>query len=251
MAKRSIVYFPARARTDLGAALATRFEAIRREFEVPKAFPAEVVAEAESAPARADLPQRDETVVPFVTIDPPGSMDLDQAMCIERQGDGYRVRYAIADVPAFVTPGGPMDEEARRRGQTIYCPDKRVQLHPSQLSEGAASLLPGEVRPAFVWDIALAADGEGTDVSVYRAMVRSVRRYDYEQVQRAVDDGSAEECLVLLKEVGGSGFSWSRSGAVPACRCPSKRWTRTATVVSRSRSVQCCPRRTGTPRSPC
>jgi exoribonuclease R len=202
MAKRSIVYFPARARTDLGAALATRFEAIRREFEVPKAFPAEVVAEAESAPARADLPQRDETVVPFVTIDPPGSMDLDQAMCIERQGDGYRVRYAIADVPAFVTPGGPMDEEARRRGQTIYCPDKRVQLHPSQLSEGAASLLPGEVRPAFVWDIALAADGEGTDVSVYRAMVRSVRRYDYEQVQRAVDDGSAEECLVLLKEVG-------------------------------------------------
>jgi exoribonuclease R len=201
MAKR-IVYHPAPARTDLGAAVAARFEAIRQEFEVPEAFPAEVLAEAESAASRAALPERDETDVPFVTIDPPGAMDLDQAMCIERQGDGYRVRYAIADVPAFVTPGGPIDEEARRRGQTIYCPDTRVQLHPSQLSEGAASLLPGEVRPAFVWDISLAADGEGTEVSVGRAMVRSVRRYDYEQVQQAIDDGSAEQCLALLKEVG-------------------------------------------------
>jgi exoribonuclease R len=187
MAKR-IVYHPAPARTDLGAAVAARFEAIRQEFEVPEAFPAEVLAEAESAASRAALPDRDETDVPFVTIDPPGAMDLDQAMCIERQGDGYRVRYAIADVPAFVTPGGPIDEEARRRGQTIYCPDTRVQLHPSRLSERAASLLPGEVRPAFVWDINLAADGEGTEVSVGRAMVRSVRRYDYEQVQQAIDD---------------------------------------------------------------
>ncbi len=58
------------------------------------------------------------------------------------------------------------------------------------------------MRPAFVWDITLAADGEGTDVSVYRAMVRSVRRYDYAEVQQAVDAGTAEDCLVLLKEVG-------------------------------------------------
>ena len=58
------------------------------------------------------------------------------------------------------------------------------------------------MRPAFVWDMTLAADGEGTAVEVYRAMVRSVRRYDYEQVQKEVDAGTAEECLVLLKEVG-------------------------------------------------
>ena len=58
------------------------------------------------------------------------------------------------------------------------------------------------MRPAFVWDLRLAADGEGTSVEVYRALVRSVHRYDYEQVQAAVDDGSAEECLLLLKEVG-------------------------------------------------
>lgn len=203
MAHRKIVYrCPEEGPTDVGAQLMRRFEAVRRELEVPMAFPSEVIAEAQRAITSADLPDRDETSVPFITLDPPGSTDLDQAMHIERQGDGYRVRYAIADVPAFVLAGGAIDDEARRRGQTVYCPDLRVQLHPSELSEGAASLLPDQVRPAFVWDMALAADGEGTEVSVYRAMVRSVRRYDYEGVQRAVDDGSAEEVLMLLKEVG-------------------------------------------------
>ena len=202
MAKRHIVFRPAPQPGGVAQQLAERFEAVRREFEVPDEFPPDVVAEAAAAAGAATLPGRDETDVAFVTIDPPGSMDLDQAMSIERRGDGYRVRYAIADVPAFVRAGGAVDTEARRRGQTVYCPDERIQLHPSELSEGAASLLPDEVRPAFVWDITLAADGEGTAVEVYRAMVRSVRRYDYEQVQKEVDAGTAEECLALLKEVG-------------------------------------------------
>ena len=202
MAQRKIVYRPAERPSEVGARLARRFQTIRKELEVPNEFPPEVLAEAEHAVASVDLPERDESALPFITIDPPESTDLDQAMYIERRGEGYRVRYAIADVPAFVRAGGAIDAEARRRGQTVYCPDTRVQLHPSELSERAASLLPGELRPAFVWDIVLAADGEGTDVSVYRAMVRSARRYDYEEVQRAVDDGSAEECLMLLKEVG-------------------------------------------------
>jgi exoribonuclease R len=202
MAQRHIVFRPAPQPGDVAQQLAERFEAIRREFEVPEGFPPDVVAEAAHAAGLAQLPDRDETSVPFITIDPPTSMDLDQAMSIERRGEGYRVRYAIADVPAFVRAGGLVDAEARRRGQTVYCPDERVQLHPSELSEGAASLLPEQVRPAFVWDMTLAADGEGTAVEVYRAMVRSVRRYDYEEVQRQVDAGTAEECLVLLKEVG-------------------------------------------------
>ncbi|ADU48556.1 RNB domain-containing ribonuclease [Intrasporangium calvum] len=202
MAKRHIVYRRAEPPSGPGAALLQRFEAIRDEFEVPEEFPADVLAEARGAAAAAQLPTRDLTDIPFITIDPAGSQDLDQAMHIERQGDGYRVRYAIADVPAFVTPGGPIDEESRRRGQTIYCPDKRVQLHPPEVSEGAASLLPDQVRPAFVWDLVLAADGEGIEVTVERALVRSVRRYDYAEVQRLVDDGSAEAVLKLLKEVG-------------------------------------------------
>ncbi|GAB3883688.1 RNB domain-containing ribonuclease [Terrabacter terrigena] len=202
MAQRHIVFRPATRPGDVARQLAERFEAVRRQLEVREEFPPDVVAEAGAAAANADLPERDETSVPFITIDPPTSMDLDQAMWIERDGAGYRVRYAIADVPAFVRAGGAVDDETRRRGQTVYCPDKRVQLHPGELSEGAASLLPDQVRPAFVWDIRLAADGEGTAVAVSRAMVRSVRRYDYEQVQKDVDAGSAEECLMLLKEVG-------------------------------------------------
>lgn len=202
MAKRHIVYRRAEPPGGAGVALVERFEAIREEFEVPAEFPSDVLAEATRAAASADLPTADATDIPFITIDPPTSMDLDQAMHIERQGDGYRVRYAIADVPAFVRPDGAIDAESRRRGQTIYCPDKRVQLHPTEISEGAASLLPDVVRPAFVWDMVLAADGEGVEVSLTRAMVRSVRRYDYDQVQRMVDDGSAEDVLLLLKEVG-------------------------------------------------
>jgi exoribonuclease R len=202
MAQRKIVYRPAPKPGDEGAQLVRRFDAVRDEFDVPRAFPAEVEAEARAVLSHADLPSRDQTAVPFVTIDPASSRDLDQALHIERDGDGYRVRYAIADVPAFVAAGGAIDEESRRRGQTIYCPDRRVPLHPTALSEDAASLLPAQVRPAFVWDITLAPDGEGTAVSVRRALVRSVRRYDYDEVQRLVDDGSAEEVLLLLREVG-------------------------------------------------
>jgi exoribonuclease R len=202
MPSRHIVFRPAPTPGDVAQALTTRFEEIRREAQLPDGFPADVVAEAAAAAGSAALPERDETAVPFVTIDPPGSMDLDQALHLERSGDGYRVRYAIADVPAFVRAGGAVDAEARRRGQTVYCPDERVLLHPKELSEGAASLLPDQVRPAFVWDIRLDADAESTAVQVFRAMVRSVRRYHYAEVQDAVDDGSADEVLLLLKEVG-------------------------------------------------
>ena len=205
MPQRQIRLAPADATTSesLREALLARFTAIRAELEVSEDFPPEVTAEAETvAGAPLDLPDRDETAVPFFTIDPATSMDLDQAMHLERDGDGYRVRYAIADVPAFVAPGGAIDGEARRRGQTIYCPDKRVPLHPTVVSEGAASLLPGEVRPAFVWDLRLDAEGEGTSAEVYRAMVRSVERFDYTSVQGQVDAGTTDERWVLLREVG-------------------------------------------------
>jgi exoribonuclease R len=178
------------------------FDEVRSELKVPGDFPPDVIAEARAVAAAAALPERDETAVPFLTIDPPGSMDLDQAMHIERAGKGYHVRYAIADVPAFVKPGGAIDVEAFKRGQTIYAPDRRTPLHPEQLSEDAASLLPGQVRPAFVWDMQLQPDGDATSIDVYRAMVSSKSRLDYSEVQRAVEGGTADERLSLLKEVG-------------------------------------------------
>ena len=184
------------------AQLGSVFDAVRAELKVPGDFPPEVIAEARAVAGAAALPTRDETAVPFLTIDPPGSKDLDQAMHIERSGKGYRVRYAIADVPAFVKPGGVVDVEAFKRGQTIYAPDRRTPLHPEQLSENAASLLPGEVRPAFVWDMQLDSDGDGTSIDIYRAMMSSKDRLDYAEVQGAVDLGTADERLSLLKEVG-------------------------------------------------
>ena len=191
--------------------LTRAFDAVREELKVPGPFPPDVLAEAEAVAGSAELPQRDETALPFLTIDPSGSMDLDQALLIERVGKGYRVRYAIADVPAFVRPAGAIDIEARRRGQTIYAPDHRTPLHPEVLGEGVASLLPNQVRPAFVWDMHLDPDGEGTAVEVYRSMVSSKRRLDYAQVQEAVDDARAEECLILLKEVGERRMSLERA----------------------------------------
>ena len=144
----------------------------------------------------------DETEIPFVTIDPPESMDLDQAMHLERHGDGYRVRYAIADVAAFVPPGGAMDAEAHARGQTFYAPDGDARLYPPAVAEGAASLLPGQDRPAVLWTMDLDETAEGVSVDVRRTRVRSRSKLDYAGVQRAIDDGTAEGSLALLPEIG-------------------------------------------------
>ncbi len=157
---------------------------------------------AAQAAAAPDLPREDHTDLPFFTIDPAGSTDLDQAMLLERDGAGFRVRYAIADVPAFVAPGGPVDLEARRRGQTLYAPDRRTPLHPPAISEDAGSLLPGAVRPAFVWDLRLDGEGELRGADVRRAMVRSADRLDYDTVQAQVDAGGADERIELLGEIG-------------------------------------------------
>ncbi|MFJ7072889.1 RNB domain-containing ribonuclease [Streptomyces sp. NPDC098781] len=175
---------------------------LRNELGVPEGFPPEVLAEAEHRAKAPALPSHDATDIPFLTIDPPTSTDLDQAMHLSRQGTGYRVRYAIADVAAFVVPSAALDREAHRRVNTLYFPDLRIPLHPESLSEGAASLLPGQDRPAVLWTIDLDADGRTLAVDVRRALVRSRVKLDYAGVQKEIDDATAEEPLALLKEVG-------------------------------------------------
>src|SRR5437763_10831513 len=147
--------------------VAEGFDAIRREAGVELECPPEVVAEASGAAAASGRGGAGERLdLPFVTIDPPGSRDLDQALHIARRGDGWTVRYAIADVAAFVRPGGAVDLDAHVRGVTVYAPDAKAPLHPVVLSEGAASLLPGEWRPAVVWTLELDARGELARCSV-------------------------------------------------------------------------------------
>jgi exoribonuclease R len=178
------------------------FAAIRAEFDVPEEFPPAVLAEAERRAAEPPLPELDATDVPLVTLDPVGSRDLDQAVHLAARGDGYRVSYAIADVGGVVVLGGAIDAEARRRGQTLYSPDRRTPLHPPVLSEGAASLLADQLRPAVLWTIDLDADGEPVRVDLRRARVRSRAQLNYPAVQAQADAGTLPEPLALLPEVG-------------------------------------------------
>ena len=177
---------------------------LRSELEVPDGFPPDVLAAAEvgaKAPAAAD--RVDRTDLELVTIDPEGSMDLDQAVHIAKNGDGYTVHYAIADVAAWVEPGGPVDAETHRRGQTFYAPDQRAALHPPALSESAASLLAdGKPRPALLWTVELDAAGGQTSSHVERSLVTSRARLSYTEVQHDLDSGEATDSLHLLEIVG-------------------------------------------------
>jgi exoribonuclease R len=181
------------------------FAAVREEFALPAGFPTAVLAEATAAAAARPGPgpdRLDATDVALVTIDPPGSKDLDQALGVVRRGDGFRVHYAIADLGAFVVPGGALDGEVRHRGQTVYLPDGSVPLHPPLLSEGAASLLPDGPRPAVLWRIDLDGAGEPVAVDVRRAVVASQARLDYAGVQADVDEGRLHPAIAALPELG-------------------------------------------------
>jgi exoribonuclease R len=185
---------------------------IRQEQDVPGPHTPGVVAEAESAALRVLVAlgsdgRRDARDVEFVTVDPPGSRDLDQALHLSRRGDrgpggGWRVRYAIADVAAFVVPDGLVDIACWARGLTYYLPDGRAPLHPEALGEGAASLLPGQDRPAVLWTVDLDGDGAVVASTVERVIVRSRAQLTYEDAQAAIDAGTAPESLRLLREVG-------------------------------------------------
>ena len=176
--------------------------AIDEELGLPGEFPPEVRAEAVESAGSPRLPELDRTDIPFVTIDPASARDLDQALHIERRGSGYRVHYAIADVAAFVRPGGAVDEEAHRRGETLYGVGAKIPLHPPVISEDACSLLPDGDRPALLWTIDVDGGGEGTGVRVERAMVRSRAKLSYDGVQADLDAGRADPVFGLLREVG-------------------------------------------------
>jgi exoribonuclease R len=179
------------------------FSALRRELNLPTQFPLAAQREADEAAAAPPRPAVDRTDIPFVTIDPATSRDLDQAMCLlRRPGGGYRVHYAIADVAAQVRPGGQLEAETWRRGQTIYLPDGKVPLHPETLSEGAASLLPDVDRAAVVWTIDLDSDGATVAVELERARARSRAKLDYLGVAADAEAGRLAEPIALLPEIG-------------------------------------------------
>jgi exoribonuclease R len=201
--------------------LAKGLAAIRATAAVPSHFPVDVESAAEKAAGEPRLPDLDRTDLELITIDPAGSRDLDQALHIARGPSGeFVISYAIADVAAFVRPGDPIDLEAHRRGMTLYAPDCRTPLHPAVLSEGAASLLPNEVRPALLWTITLNHRGQTIAAEVARARVRSRAQLSYVQAQVEIDTASPRQALGLLKLVGQWREIWERDRGGVSLKLP-------------------------------
>lgn len=170
---------------DPGHALGPGLAAIRAQFQVPDAFPPDVLAAAGEAAKRAPTAHADRTGRPFVTLDPAGSTDLDQAFAIERSGGDLLLHYAIADVAWFVDDGSPLDLEAWKRGETQYLPDGKANLYPPVLSEHAASLMPDGPRPAVIFTTRVNAAGDAVLDGVERAVILSRAKLAYETVQPA------------------------------------------------------------------
>lgn len=205
------------------------FGAIREEYELPAAFPDAVEEEASGCVDRFDEGRVDATELPFVTIDPTGAMDLDQAVHLERTDHGFLLSYAIADLGAFVVPGGAIDQEARRRGQTIYLPDGTVPLHPRILSEDRASLVAGEDRPAVLWQIEVDADGTLRRARVRRAIVRVRERLEYRGVQDLVDrDTVLPEAIDALPSFGAARAKQAYARGAVELQIPTQELSRTA-----------------------
>ncbi|MEQ8717882.1 MAG: RNB domain-containing ribonuclease [Acidimicrobiales bacterium] len=191
-------------------ALEAGFKAIRAELRVPTRFPNDVADAAASAasegprmpPGAERSTRRDARDLPLISIDPAGSLDIDQAVAARRVGGGYRLWYAIADPAAFVTPGGIIDAETHARGVTLYSPDRRTPLHPEVLSEKIASLFPGTDRPAVLWTFDLDADVGVRGVHVERATVRNRRAVGYREAQNLLDSGGADDALSAVATIG-------------------------------------------------
>jgi exoribonuclease R len=203
--------------------LAESLAELRESLGFPSDFSAVALDEANRMAAHATANATelvDLRSIEFCTVDPEGSTDLDQALAIASEGDGFVVHYAIADVPSVVSPGGNLDAASRERGQTVYAADGRIPLYPTVLSEGAASLLPGQDRRAFVWRFRLDAAGSVLETRLERATVSSVRQWSYQDAQSAIDHGTAPESLRLLPLVGAARIEQERARGGASLNAP-------------------------------
>jgi exoribonuclease R len=171
-----------RSLRDTTHALDSGLAEIRTQFEVPAGFTRDVLAAAAAAARRDPTDHTDRTDVPFVTLDPASSTDLDQAFTITAAGDDLVLQYAIADVAWFVHDGDAVDTEAWERGTTLYLPDGKAGLYPPVLAEAAASLLPDGPRPAVVFHVRLSPDGTATLDGAERAIIRTRAKLAYDAV---------------------------------------------------------------------
>lgn len=169
---------------------------IIREFELPDVFPEDVLAAAHRSAAAFDEavpPDRvDMTDRTIITIDPADARDFDDAISLDRLDNGHWVLGVhIADVAHFVPAGEAVDREARRRGTSVYLPDRVLPMLPETISNSVASLQPGRARLAKTALIEFTADAQRVGASFHSTVIRSTRRLDYDQVDRLLADPAA------------------------------------------------------------
>ncbi|MFZ1743828.1 MAG: ribonuclease R [Pontixanthobacter sp.] len=168
---------------------------------IPHIFPEGAIEEAELA---ATLPlsaekREDLRHLSIVAIDPSDARDHDDAIWAEPDGQGgFNAVIAIADVSHYVRPGGALDREARKRGNSVYFPDRVVPMLPEVLSADVCSLRQGEDRAAMACHVHISATGKMTSFSFTRAIVRIAEVIAYEEAQRRIDCDQADEHLCNL-----------------------------------------------------
>lgn len=168
---------------------------------IPHIFPEEVLEEAPRAAKLklSDKAREDLRHLPIVAIDPADARDHDDAIWAEPDGQGgFNALVAIADVSFYVRPGSALDREARKRGNSVYFPDRVVPMLPEVLSADVCSLKEGEDRAAMACHLHINADGKVSSFRFTRALVRIAHNIAYEDAQAAVDAGNPPEYLANL-----------------------------------------------------
>ena len=187
------------------------------KFGIPFDFPQEALDEAEEA-ARLPLSEdkrEDLRHVPIVAIDPADARDHDDAIWAKPDGNGgFEAIVAIADVSHYVRPGSAVDREARKRGNSVYFPDRVVPMLPEALSTDVCSLREGEDRAAMVCHMRVGKGGAVSDVRFTRAIVRIAHNIAYEDAQAQIDAGDAPEELRNLWDCWGA-LAKARAGRDP------------------------------------
>ncbi|MGE0483403.1 MAG: ribonuclease R [Gammaproteobacteria bacterium] len=166
-----------------------------RSHHLPCEWPVETGREAARVTQRvspAELARRrDLRSLALVTIDGADARDFDDAVHARRTVHGFVLTVAIADVAHYVRPGSALDDEARRRGTSVYFPDRVIPMLPEALSNGICSLVPDEERLAMVCELTITGTGEVRRARFFEAVIRSHARLIYTDVQRWRDGDAA------------------------------------------------------------
>ena len=166
---------------------------------IPDVFNAETIAEAHKV-AKTPLGDREDLRhLPIVAIDPADARDHDDAVWASpKDSGGFDAIVAIADVSFYVRPGSELDREARKRGNSVYFPDRVVPMLPEELSADICSLKEGQDRAALACHLVIGANGKVTSWRFTRAVIRVAANIAYEDAQASIDAGTAPDHLVQL-----------------------------------------------------